>query len=215
MNYKLLSALMLVASGTTQATPLLTESFDDISTLAGNDWYLINDSSPVGDTGWFQGNDGVFAAHSGAANSYIAANYLNAGFGGSISNWLITPIVELSGRTTLSFYTRRNDSDFFDSLQVLFNTDGSTTLGSFTAMGNVSVNLFDASYPTDWMLVNVTFDLPTSANGRIAFRYAVDNTDFAGDYIGIDDVNVDVPEPATLASLGLGLIALGRLRRRH
>jgi hypothetical protein len=56
---------------------VLFEGFDDITTLPGAGWAQINHSTTVGTTGWFQGNNGVFPAHSGNLNSYIAANFNN------------------------------------------------------------------------------------------------------------------------------------------
>ena len=56
-------------------TTSLSEGFDDISLLPGKGWVIINKSEPVGVIDWFQGNAGVFAAHSGAENSYIGTNY--------------------------------------------------------------------------------------------------------------------------------------------
>ena len=38
---------------------------------------MINHSEPLGLTDWFQGNDAVFPAHSGASTSYIGANFNN------------------------------------------------------------------------------------------------------------------------------------------
>jgi hypothetical protein len=43
--------------------------FDNISTLAGSGWTLVNNSSPAGLTGWFQGNSGVFNSQAGAPDS--------------------------------------------------------------------------------------------------------------------------------------------------
>ena len=42
---------------------------------------MINHSEPFGDSDWFQGNPDVFVAHSGAPDSYIGANFDNAGDG--------------------------------------------------------------------------------------------------------------------------------------
>ncbi len=55
----------------------LIEGFDNITTLPGAGWVQTNRSSTGGNTDWFQGNGAVFPAHSGAAASYIAANYNN------------------------------------------------------------------------------------------------------------------------------------------
>ena len=56
---------------------VLVEGFNDITTLPGAGWVQTNHSSTAGTTGWFQGNSAVFPAQSGAATSYIAANFNN------------------------------------------------------------------------------------------------------------------------------------------
>jgi hypothetical protein len=83
-------------TGHAQSAVLLTEGFDNITNLAAGGWSLINVSSPVGTRTWFQGNDGVFQAQSGAASSYIGANWASTGSIGTISNWLMTPVLDLS-----------------------------------------------------------------------------------------------------------------------
>src|SRR5262245_1198023 len=77
-----------VAAAPARAHVILFENFDDVTALAG--WTAVNNSAPGGVTGWFQGNDAIFPSESGAPDSYIAANFLNAG-SGAISNWLIMP----------------------------------------------------------------------------------------------------------------------------
>jgi hypothetical protein len=70
-------------------------------------WTCINQSSPfLGPTGWFQGNATVFPAQAGAPNSYIAADFGNTGFIGTIDNWLITPQLNFGNGATLSFWSR-------------------------------------------------------------------------------------------------------------
>ncbi|MCE1202560.1 MAG: choice-of-anchor J domain-containing protein, partial [Bacteroidia bacterium] len=53
----------------------MTQGFEDITLLPGLGWALTNNSSPLGTTGWFQGNPTVFPAHAGPETSYIGANY--------------------------------------------------------------------------------------------------------------------------------------------
>ncbi|MEO8344117.1 MAG: choice-of-anchor J domain-containing protein, partial [Betaproteobacteria bacterium] len=66
--------------GMGQAQANLDEGFDGAIPPPG--WATINNSTPIGITDWFQGNTGVFDAQSGAADSYIAANFLAAANGG-------------------------------------------------------------------------------------------------------------------------------------
>jgi hypothetical protein len=202
------------------ADPLLFERFNNISTLGAAGWAAVNNSSPAGLTGWFQGNPGVFAAQEGAPNSYIAANFLNAGIGGNIDNWLMLPELELNNGDTLSFYTRSN-GDYPDNLEVRFSGNGaSTNTADFTTL-NLAINpaLSASGYPTGWTLFTVTLSgLSGATNGRFAFRYVVPDTNTNGDYIGIDSVQVNpnpVPEPASMTLLGIGLAGLGARRFRQ
>jgi len=215
-----IAAALLLASGVAQADPILIENFDDVTNLTGNGWALVNHSSPVGQTGWFQGEDAIFSAYEGSDNSYLGANFNNAGFGGQISNWLITPFLSLNEASYLTFYTRRNDSEFFDSLEVRYTMSDSTDVGvgagdvgDFSSMGLVELLLAGSDYPTDWIQVRVTFGNIGFGEGRIGLRYFVDDTSANGDYIGIDSLVVGVPEPTSLAVLGLGVLGLVRLRR--
>jgi hypothetical protein len=98
-----------------------TENFNDVSTLSAAGWVDVNNSTPGGTTSWFQGNPDVFAAQSGAADSYIAANFDNVPFGGNISNYLITPEPSLNNGVKISFYARTeaDGAIFNDSLELL------------------------------------------------------------------------------------------------
>src|SRR4051812_14325511 len=94
MMKKTLAALALSgAFASAQAGILLQQGFDDIYTISG--WVMTNASTPGGSApAWFQGDQQIFTAHSGAPEAYIAANYNNAPVdvvGAVISNWLITP----------------------------------------------------------------------------------------------------------------------------
>ena len=113
------SAVLVLCASSAIADDL-TEGFNDVSSLPG--WAMINNSSPAGSTGWFQGT-GAFPAQAGPADSYVAANFNDADFGGDISNWLITPEEALTNGTTLTFYTRTvPDSGFADRLEVRLST---------------------------------------------------------------------------------------------
>jgi len=163
-------------------------------------------------------------AQSGAADSYIAANFNAAGFGGNISDWLITPEITLSNGMTLTFFTRTEPFAFpGDTLEVRLSTNGASadvgatdsSVGDFSTL-LLAVGTTIDGYPSDWTGYTVTINgLGSSADGRIGFRYSVTDTSANGDYIGIDSVNVKTPEPATLALLMFGLAAIGVRKLRH
>lgn len=200
-----------------EAAPILSEGFDNVSSLTGDGWVFTNNSSPLGSTGWFQGNSGVFPSQAGVANSYVAANFNNAAgegnFHNPIDNWLISPELTLGGVTQLSFYTRTEIEGFDDGLEVRFSSGSSDNVSSFTTLLLPVGPGTPTPYPSSgWELFSVA--LPNVATGRIAFRYIA----FAdtANYIGIDTVNVAaVPLPASLGLFGIGAAGLAFVRRRR
>ena len=218
----LLAGLILAATGSAQAATL-SEGFDNITTLAGSGWVMVNNSAPVGQS-WFQGNDGIFPAFSGAPDSYIAANFLSASGDGSVSNWLLTPILTLNNGDTLSFRVRAAGEGFLDTLEVRLSTNGaSSNVGANpTSVGDFSSVVGSYASDTDDGWVAQSFmvsGLAVQSSGRLAFRYLVDDTTINGNYLGIDSVNVTaaVPEPETYAMMlaGLGLLGLVARRRKQ
>ncbi len=232
MPRSLLCLTILIASSTAApADSLLVENFDDVSILAGKGWALINNSFPVGQTGWFQGNPAIFAAQSGDTDSYISADYLNADSGGDISNWLLSPVLPLFNGDIISFYTRtEKGAPYPDRLELRLSTNGNSTnvgatpgsTGDFpTLLLAINPSLASRIYPEGWTSFSVSVTgLSGAASGRYAFRYFVPDTDIRGDYIGIDTVSVEsasvnsVPEPAMLLGiLGSGMAAVLLWRR--
>jgi hypothetical protein len=224
------AALLALGAATSQAGVLLSEGFDDITTLPGAGWVQTNNSTLGGTTGWFQGNGGVggvFDAAAGGPNSYIAANFNNATFGGAISNWLMTPTVQVSNGETLNFALRLlggvDPTLLLDTVEVYLSTSGSSSnVGASTSStGDFSLlQTFSSSTDTGWVNESITVGgLGAPGTGRFAFRYVVANTITDGSYIGIDTVNItdntNVPEPTSLALVGLGIAGLAATRRRR
>lgn len=187
-------------------------------------WDTVNNSSPKGSTGWFDGAGGaVFAPHSGS--DFIAANFNNTDSLGTISNWLISPKMYLNNSDKIIFYTRTADSSstvYPDHLELRLSTNGSsinvgsapTSTGDFTTLLlDINPGLTVSGYPFKWTKYTVTLSGLGSSNvpGRLAFRYFVTNagSDGAnGDFIGIDSLAYQsvangLPETAVSASFNL------------
>lgn len=205
----LIAAVLVAGSVSANAGVVLEEGFDDVAGLGASGWVTRNDSTPGGVTGWFQGdNTSAFSASAGAANSYIAANFLNAGLGGNIDNWLITPLFKLEDTTKITFDTRTAGGLPGDTLEVLYSFGG-TAATDFYSLGTG----FLTSNLTDWS--SFTLSGAAFANIRLAFRYLVTDTNNNGDYIGIDSFKVTVPEPSTIALFAAALLMMAFATRRR
>ncbi len=183
-----------------RAATLLSENFDNISTLAGSGWTITNNSTAPQGSSYFQGNPGVFPSQAGAPNSYVGANFLNAAPGGNISNWLILPTLTLDSTSQLTFYTQSAGCGFPDRLEVRLSTNGSsanvggtdTSVGDFTTL-LLSINpvLTAAGYPTAWTQFTVSLavlasQLVDASRSVISLRIPTSTAN----YIGIDTVLV-------------------------
>ncbi|MFQ5501029.1 MAG: choice-of-anchor J domain-containing protein, partial [Phycisphaerae bacterium] len=185
---------------------LFSEDFDDINTLQSAGWVALNNSQPVGMTAWDQGNDSNFPPHLGGPGAYISANFENAGEPppATISNWLMTPQLLLVDGRVLTFFTRTiAGSGFPDRLEVRMSLAGfsadvgatATSVGDFTTMLlSINPSLIVGGYPEAWTQFQVVLSgIGTPTEGRLAFRYFVDNSGPQGDngnIIGIDTIRL-------------------------
>jgi hypothetical protein len=200
-----------------------SEGFDDVTLLPGMGWAIINNSTPVGTATWFQGNDTVFPAHSGAPTSYIGVNFNSVAGANTISNWLLTPEFMFNNGDSFSFWTRTGvGSAWPDRLEVRWSGNGgstdvgatATSVGDFdTLLLSVNPALTVGGYPEAWTQFTVDISgLSGPTSGRLAFRYFVTNGGPSGansNYIGIDTFEYTPAPPMVLYDNGPWITSFG------
>lgn len=203
-----IAALVMVGiAAAVQAQTSIQEGFENVSTLTSRGWLISNVSSPVGPTGWFQGDSSQFRAQAGSGSSYIAANFNNALPGGTINDWLISPSFSVAQGGTVSFWTRADVAEGFgDTLRFGFS-NGSASFASF-ALGAAQ------TISDTWTRYSFTFAAQPGASARFALLYS--GAADVSNYVGIDSFSVTpVPEPETWALMLLGISSLGLIARRR
>lgn len=207
MKKTLLSITAILAFGISQGQVLLSENFDVFPTT----WTQTNQSSPIGAATWAQGGGTAFTpgGQAGGATSFALVNYTSATGNGTISNWLMTPVINVQNGDVISFYTRTGGDDtgeiYPDRLELRLSTAGAasvtpstgpTDLGSFTTLAlSINPNLTTTGYPFVWTQYTYTVSgLSAATDVKIAFRYFVTNGGTTGansNIIGIDTFSVD------------------------
>lgn len=202
----LLSLLFLTAKSQVST---LTEGFETVTPGTVNPvagWTAKNLSEGASGEAWFAGSGFISSpflgkgAHGGSET--IATNY-QAGDGGgvgiTISNWLMSPQLNLANGAQFRFWTVGGDQTYPDNLQVRLSTNGSsvnvgstaTSVGDFTTLLlEINPTYSTTVYPTSWTAYTVTISgLPSATTGRIAFRYYA--TDGGPDGSNSDAILID------------------------
>jgi hypothetical protein len=201
-NVVIITILPIPSPPTAGINTIISEGFNATSTLFSSGWSVVNTSTPVGTSSWFQGSS-AFTAQSGAANSWVGCGFDSVAGANTISNWLIAPQVVLQNGDVIKFWTRTVDLVAFpDRLQVRLSKTGSgtnpsspTDLGSYTTLlADINPTLTTTGYPvvfTQYTLTVSGLSGPTSC--RVGFRYFVPNGGPSGvqsELIGIDTFNI-------------------------
>ncbi len=212
MKKRLLSISFLLVFSFIQAQNLVTENFDVFPAA----WTKVNASTPTGVNLWgaattaqltlFGGGTGAY--NGTAATSYAFANFNSTTGNNTISNWLITPVVNLIDGDVISFYSSKGLSGgtdvFADNLQLRISTNGATSVnpvgptgvGDFTTLA-IDINPTQSltAYPNAWTLYSYTVTgLPIATDCKVAFRYFVTNGGPLGtnsDQVAIDQYSID------------------------
>jgi len=200
---KILFSLMLSMLPFFGFGQIFAESFDDVSVLDTNGWIRSNQSTTPGLAGWGQGAAATFPAYQGG---YVVANYTANTGNGTISNWLITPVINVKDGDKVSFWTRTasNPATYPDRLEFRMSLgathtapSGPTGVGSFTTlMQSVNPDLTSTGYPAVWTKYEMTVSGvgATAAPVKFAFRYFVTGGGTTGansNIIGVDEFQVE------------------------
>ena len=208
-----LAPLVLAVAALPAPAQQLVEGFENVPALFSAGWVQVNNSNPVPDEvtglkGFAQGFAPYFAAQGGNPGEYAQVSWRStAALGsGTISNWMITPVLNLFNGMQVTFHTRTFTSPHADRMEVRMSTAGaSTNVGSLpTDVGDFTTLLLDINpalstggYPTDWTQQTVTVSgLGGPTAGRLAFRYFVTGAGAGngpganGNYVGIDTLTV-------------------------
>ncbi len=177
-------------------------------------------ANPFGDITYTNGQvSPIPVGQAGGNNSFAVVNFASTSPVGTISNWMISPIVTVQNGDVVSFYTRLGQvagapgTEYPDRLQLRMSTDGAfsvdpvanatgTGVGTYTTILNdVNPTLVTGVYPKIWTQYTYTVvGLPTPTDVKFAFRYFVTSGGINGansNIIGLDTFSVDRPVVAT------------------
>lgn len=147
----------------------------------------------------------------GGENSFTLVNFTSTTGAGTISNWMISPVVTVKNGDVVSFFARLGKipgspgSQFPDRLQLRMSTTGASTVNPSTGsagLGSFTTLLFDVNptlvvnvFPQVWTQYTATISgLPNDTAVKFGFRYFVTNGGPSGansDIMGVDIFSVD------------------------
>ncbi|HEY8403817.1 MAG TPA: choice-of-anchor J domain-containing protein [Flavobacteriales bacterium] len=223
MRTFLLLLMTLSGYATASAQALFHEPFDYVEFLFGEDinsWRSINVSSPLGtpsEYSWFQADMsmGIHAHMGPEEHCYIQADRYatSAATGGTISNWLISPVLYLFNGDSVRFHAiSHNNLERPDKIEVRVSTLGAesimptsaTDVGSFNYLiGVINPDMTTTGFPSvangdAWKLYRFPVaGFPNGGECRVAIRYIVNNAGSSGpngSAVGIDEFYIVGPD---------------------
>ena len=212
------ASVVFTASTAVAGTVVLNEGFDN-GLPAG--WTTFNLSQFPSGSGWFQGYDSpapFFPAHAGGATSYMASGaYIGAQTptgdpAGEVDGYLVSPNISLERDLVLNFWTRTVASNAWAEYLYVGMLVGNT----YTTLVEINTNLDVGGYPDTWTQYTARIDARgAGVSGNLVFDYYLPDASQYGNYIGIDSVSLQVPEPSGWLAVGGALLAAGLASRRR
>jgi hypothetical protein len=195
----------LIANGSFEADPFTANGNYELG-LVGNDvtgWYIPNGN---GTYPWGL-QDGAFGASTPYGNQWVVLG-LNSGPEYSIQQTLTGLVV---GDTYDLSFAIASELGCCSEVEVSYLLGSSTSAQTFNATTS-------GSYWTDWTTKQTSF---VADGSSVTIQFKNINVSSTNGYdLGLDNVVVEgaqttVPEPASLALLGIGLAGLGAMRRKR
>jgi len=165
------------------------EEFDTLSAAYNRGWRLKNRSVPIGPTNWNQVGDPQFGLNfvpysaTGGVGYIETDNFSTSGDAagdGIISNWVISPVLNIQNGDKIVFYTNSSFVETAVRLQVRLNRHNTgLEVGTGNSVGDFDLALLDINgtysptgYPDNWTRFEATvYGLDKPVMGRFAFRY--------------------------------------------
>ena len=196
----LLSIALLFGFTAIAQTVIITQGFENVTTLVDNEFEIYN-ASDAPDGSVFQGDETIFASYDGSPSAFAAMNY-QATSASTVDLYLVTPSVQLKNGDLVKFWTRTTEnSNWPDRLEVRLDPTGEGTppeegdQGSYTELlAEINPDLELGGYPEEWtQIVAEVTGITGIVETRVALRYWVTNggpTGANSNYIGVDRLEV-------------------------
>ncbi len=196
---KFLAAVSIALLSSTASANLVTNGSFENPQIGAGSWTVLNGGAL---SGWQAGAGGVEVRNNNAGTAYDGNQFIELDtYGNSSISQTIATTAGAQYLFSFAYSPRAGVAANSNGINAFWN---GVLVGTFTASG-IGLN------GNFWFF----FDTPVTATGNLStISFAATGI---SDSVGgsLDAVSVTaVPEPATLAMLGLGLLGLGAVRRR-